>query len=194
MKKGVEVITDPRKAKVLVDPMRRELLRLLAERPMTESGLAEALGLSDPSVGYHLKILSQSGLIRIAREEVEEHGIVQKFYEANALIYLIHDGDMPLEIQRYFTPVRLERARGMIAALSALTGEPGGVRAKDLEGFAKILNSAIARIAPRYSRRWKGDSEEVINRIYQDALVCLLEQPDLLPERVRSLLLHARKT
>jgi DNA-binding transcriptional ArsR family regulator len=193
VKKGVEVIKDTERAKVLVDPMRREILRLLAERPMTENGLAEALGLSDPSVGHHLKILARSGLVRIARKEVEQHGIVQKFYATNSLVYFIDDHGMPLEIVRYFMPVHLERARAMIAALSALNGEFGEVRAEDLEEFARILNSAIVKVAPRYSKQWKGDSEEVANRIYRDALIHLLEKPDVLPEKLRTLFFRARK-
>lgn len=173
--------------------MRREILRLLAERPMTENGLAEALGLSDPSVGHHLKILARSGLVRIARKEVEQHGIVQKFYATNSLVYFIDDHGMPLEIVRYFMPVHLERARAMIAALSALNGEFAEVRAEDLEEFARILNSAIVKVAPRYSKQWKGDSEEVANRIYRDALIHLLEKPDVLPEKLRTLFFRARK-
>jgi DNA-binding transcriptional ArsR family regulator len=194
VRKGVEVIRDPKKARVLVDPMRREVVRLLSERPMTENGLAEALGLSDPSVGHHLKILRRSGLIRIAKREVEEHGIVQKFYETNAIVYVIDDRRMPLEIERYFMPVSIERARAMIAAFSVRKAEIVAIRAKDLEEFAKILNSAIAEIAPRYAKDWEGDREELINRVYREALNYLLKEPNLLPESTRRLLIHVHKS
>lgn len=191
--KGVEVITDPSKAKILVDPMRREVVRLLAERPMTENELAEALGLSDPSVGHHLKILRQSGIIRLARKEVEEHGIVQKFYETKALAYFVDPRGMPLEVERYFMPVSLERARGIVAAASLVTDNPERVSTDELEDFAKILSSAIVQVAPKYCRRWKGDREELIIRLYRDALTRLLEKPDVLPEKVRRLLLKSRQ-
>lgn len=101
---------------------------------------------------------------------------------------------MPLEIQRYFTPPRLERSRGVVAALSAATGKPGQVRAEDLEQFAKILDFSIAQIAPKYSKGWKGDWEAIISSIYRDALIHLLDKPDRLPENLRSLLVQARKT
>jgi DNA-binding transcriptional ArsR family regulator len=188
---GVELIRDPEKAKVMVDPMRREVVRLLAQRAMTENELAEALGLSDPSVGHHLKILGRHGLIRLARKEVEEHGIVQKFYETSALAYVIDPQAMPLEVERYFMPVSLERARGPIAALSIVTGEAKQVSTEELEQFAKIFTSAIVQAASRHSKRWKGDREELIIKIYRDALTHLVGKPGVLPERVRQLLLGA---
>lgn len=193
MRKTVELIKDPKKAKVLVDPMRREVLRLLSERAMTENELAEALGLSDPSVGHHLKILSKSGLIRIARKEVEEHGIVQKFYETTSLVYVVAAQGMPLEIERYFMPVRLERARGVIAALGTYGRESRRINAKDVEEFGKILDSAVLQVASRYSKERNEEREAVINRIYRDALRRLLEKPDLLPERIRDLLTSLKR-
>ena len=193
VKKSAEVITDPEKAKVLVDPMRREMMRLLAERPMTEKELAITLGLSDPSVGYHLRILKESGLIEIARKEVEEHGIVQKFYQTKVLAYFIDGRVMPLEIERYFMPVSLERARGIIATLKIITGGPEQVSTEQLEKFSKILSSTIVRVVPKYSKNWSGDSEELINMIYRDALIYLLDKPDLLPEKVQDLFINAGK-
>jgi DNA-binding transcriptional ArsR family regulator len=190
---GVEVITDPERAKVLVDPMRREMVRLLAQRAMTENELAETLGLSDPSVGHHLKILAQSGFIRVVRKEAEQHGILQKFYETNALAHFIDPRAMPLDVERYFMPVSLERARGIVAALSIITGEPEQVSTEELEQFTKILASAIVDAAPKYLKRWKGDREELIIRIYRDALARLLDKPNMLPEKVRHLLLEAKQ-
>lgn len=176
-----------------MDPMRREMVRLLAQRAMTENELAEALGLSDPSVGHHLKILAQSGFIRVVRKEAERHGILQKFYEPKALAHFVDPRAMPLEVERYFMPVSLERARGIVAALSIITGEPGQVSTEELEQFTKILASAIVEAAPKYLKRWKGDREELIIRIYRDALTRLLDKPNMLPEKVRHLLLKANQ-
>lgn len=188
MNKGVEVITDLETARVLVDPMRREVVRLLAARPMTENRLAEALGLSDPSVGHHLKILSEAGLVRIGRKEVEQHGIVQKFYETTAAVYLIDGRDMPLEIERYFMPVRLERALGILSALSIAGRESRQLSTRDVEDFAKALDSAITDVAHSHSRHRKGEREEIIIGIYRDALMRLLKKPERIPETIRGLL------
>jgi DNA-binding transcriptional ArsR family regulator len=187
--KGVEVITAPEKARVLVDPMRREIVRLLSLHPMTESELAETLGLSDPSVNHHLKIIAGAGLIRVARREVEAHGIVQKFYETMAAIHLVDGKSMPLEIERYFMPVRLERALGVVSALSLTGKEPLQVSTRDVEDFAKALDSSIIEVAQRYPKRVSGDREEIIREIYRDALRHLVKKSSHLPDGIRGLLL-----
>jgi DNA-binding transcriptional ArsR family regulator len=188
VKKGVELVTSLAKAKVLVDPMRREVVRLLAERPMTEKELARALGLSDPTVGFHLKILRRSGLIQIFKKEVEEHGIVQKFYEASALVYLISDSGMPLEIERYFMPLNLERARGVIAALNVKASKPRDISNEELAKFAKVLTSTIVQTASKHQEHRDVDGEKLLAIIYRDALDYLKQKRELLPRNVGILL------
>jgi len=191
--KGVNLIQDARKAKVLVDPMRREMLRLLAYREMAENQLAGTLGLSNAAVGHHLKILRQHGLIRVARRIIEKHGIVQKFYESNALFYLVDSREMPVEIERYLMPMSLERIRGMIAAANVLGSEQKSISSVETERFAKTMDHAILRVAPKYSARSNWDREELIETIYRDALCHLLRRRDLLPERIQTLLGRARR-
>ncbi len=185
--KGVEVIQDTKRAKVLVDPMRREMLRLLSHHDMTENQLADSLGLSNPAIGHHLKILKRAGLIRIARRRIEKHGIVQKFYETNALFYIVNSQQMPLEIERYLMPISLERVRGMVAAASTMAHERITISTIEVETFAKTMNSAILQVAPRYSARSNLDREELIGLIYQEALSALLKKRNLIPEKVQSL-------
>jgi DNA-binding transcriptional ArsR family regulator len=192
-KKSVEVITATDRARVLVDPMRREIVRLLSLRPMTESELAEKLGLSDPSVNHHLKIIAGAQLIRLARKEVEQHGIVQKFYETTASIFLVDGRSMPLEIERYFMPVRLERALGVIATLSLAMKEPLRVSTEEVEDFAKALDSAIIETAHNYPRQKNEDRENIIRKIYRDALMRLRRKTERLPESIRRLLAAGTK-
>jgi predicted transcriptional regulator len=188
MNRGAEVITEAERAKVLIDPMRREMLRLLADKPKTEKQIAEELGLTNPAVGHHLKILKKSRLIRIAKKEVEQHGITQKFYQSSALSYFVSDPAMPLEVERYFTPERLERTRGIIAAVSALTDKQITITTKQLEQFATILTSAVHHAAHTYSKPQRAEREEIITKIYRDAFVRVLRKPDLLDGEVRNLL------
>jgi DNA-binding transcriptional ArsR family regulator len=192
-KKSVEVITAPDKARILVDPMRREIVRLLSLRPMTESELAEKLGLSDPSVNHHLKIIAGAQLIRLARKEVEQHGIVQKFYETTASIFLVDGRSMPLEIERYFMPVRLERALGVIATLSLAMKEPLRVSTEEVEDFAKALDSAIIETAHNYPRQKNEEREDIIRKIYRNALMRLRRNTERLPESIRRLLATGTK-
>jgi DNA-binding transcriptional ArsR family regulator len=191
MRKGIEVIRKPETAKLLVDPMRREMLRLLADHAMTESDLAQALGLSDPAVGHHLGILREAGLIRIARREAEAHGILQKFYEANALVYLVDSAKMPLEIERYFMPASVERARGIVAALNSVSRNFARISGEDLEKLATSLSSAMIELSPKYSKPVKVDRETLVGMIYRDALRHLSARSKNLPGSVRQLLLTA---
>ncbi len=190
-KRSLAVIASPEKAKVLVDPMRREILRLLSGQPMTQNELAQTLGLSNTSVAHHIKLLSDIGLVRVEREEKELHGILQKFYETTSLAYFVDTRKLPLDIQRYFMPTNLERVRGILVALSATTGEPHLVPTRDLEEFAGILASTIAEVAPRYERLKASDREEVIGKVQFEALKRLIAKPELTPEPVRNLLTSA---
>ncbi|HEY4657694.1 MAG TPA: helix-turn-helix domain-containing protein, partial [Candidatus Bathyarchaeia archaeon] len=168
--KLIEIIETPEKAEVLVDPMRREIVRLLAERAMTESELADVLGLSDPSVGYHLVLLRKAGLIRLERKEVEEHGIVTKLYRSTALVTLINDSKLPLRIRRYFMPVNTERVRGAIAALRLAGKNRAVVDSNYVDSLAKWLNDKVIEVARTYRASGEPRRESVLNDLYLAAL------------------------
>ena len=68
-----------------LDPMRRAILGLVRQRPMTQAGLANELGLSAASLNYHIKILR---LVVIAKKEVERHRIMQIFFSATAYLFV----------------------------------------------------------------------------------------------------------
>ena len=182
MKKTIEVIIDPGRAAVLVDPMRREIVRLLAESEKTQNELAKLLGLSDPSVGHHLNLLRERGLVKIVRKEAEEHGILQKFYEATAYLFLIDSRKMPREVERYFMPIALERARSIVAVLRVMSNENNVLTAEELEEFAKIVSSTIIDVAKKFTKPWVGTREELLAKIYRNVLDKLISKPDLLPK------------
>lgn len=168
---AVRIIRDEAVAKLLTDPMRREILRLLADDVLTETELSDILGLSLPSVGYHLKALLRSGLIFVARRELEEHGIVQKFYQTKALVHIIDLDNMPLYIRRYLTPVQLERARGMLAGLSIEKGTRLSLSSDFIEKFASSLAKIVVKAAEKYEGSpASGDPEGIINSVYREAL------------------------
>ena len=66
-------MNDAKIAKILVDPMRRAILDLLRQRPMTQAGLANELGLTGASLNHHIKILRSKKLVTIFKREVERH-------------------------------------------------------------------------------------------------------------------------
>jgi len=68
----------------VAEPRRREILDYLAQGERPVGDLVEKLGMEQPSVSKHLKVLRQVGLVRVRR-----HGR-QMLYQANA------DGIRPL--------------------------------------------------------------------------------------------------
>ena len=62
LRRAVKIVDNP---KILADPVRREILRLLNIKPQTSTQLAERLNLSKSTVGHHLMVLRRMKLIKI---------------------------------------------------------------------------------------------------------------------------------
>ena len=115
--KAVCIIDDVKIAKILVDPMRRAILDLLRQKPMTQAGLANELGLTAASLNHHIKILRSNKLVTIFKREVERHRIMQIFFSSVAYLFIYDLDSLPKNVARYFYPVSLERARALVSLL-----------------------------------------------------------------------------
>ena len=47
----------------IADPVRREIIELLAEQPLTVNAVAEQFDISRPAISKHLKILAECGIV-----------------------------------------------------------------------------------------------------------------------------------
>ena len=74
-------------ARLLSEPTRSEIIRLLAQRPATTSQLAAALARPRGSIGHHLKALEAAGLIRVVRTR-KVRALTEKYYGRVADTYL----------------------------------------------------------------------------------------------------------
>ena len=70
------------KNKLLPDGTKEEILNLVAQEPKTISKLADALGLSAPSVYTHVRDMLKSELLREAAEWEKTHS-AERYYEPN---------------------------------------------------------------------------------------------------------------
>src|SRR5258706_12842961 len=52
----------------LADPTRRRILDLLRERPRLVGELVDLLGMSQPGVSKHLRVLREAGLVRVRQD------------------------------------------------------------------------------------------------------------------------------
>ncbi len=71
--------SSPEQLKALGDELRCTILDLLHDRAATTTHLAEALDRPKGTVGYHLKVLEQAGLIRIVRTR-QVRAMTEKYY------------------------------------------------------------------------------------------------------------------
>lgn len=51
-------------AQALADPIRRDILRMVRERPLSAGAIAGAFPVSRPAVSRHLRVLRAAGLVR----------------------------------------------------------------------------------------------------------------------------------
>lgn len=86
---SLQHIKDPEPFKVLGDPFRLNVLRLLMHRPATLTQLGKTLGVHPAQVRYHLKQLEGAGLVELTETRVVG-GYVEKYYQATARAFLVN--------------------------------------------------------------------------------------------------------
>ena len=179
--KAVYIVDDVKIAKVLVDPMRRAILDLLRQKPMTQAGLANELGLTGPSLNYHMKILRSKKLVTIAKKEIEMHRIMQIFFSSVAYLFVYDLDSLPKNIARYFYPVGLERARAVVSLLtlnkkdSLLSSYHIEQTPEAINGISENLSRFLVNTARSYEKLTVNHADErIIYEIYKKALSSLL--------------------
>jgi DNA-binding transcriptional ArsR family regulator len=61
----------------IADPVRRDIIKLLAEDALTVSSVAEKFEVSRPAISKHLKILEECGIINIKKQGRERFCQIQ---------------------------------------------------------------------------------------------------------------------
>ena len=60
----------------IADPVRREIIDLLAEETLTVNAIAEQFDISRPAISKHLKILNECGLVQTVAKGRERHCVI----------------------------------------------------------------------------------------------------------------------
>jgi len=60
----------------IADPVRRDIIDLLAETPRTINEVAEEFEISRPAISKHIKILKECGLLEMVQRGRERHCII----------------------------------------------------------------------------------------------------------------------
>jgi len=172
--KTVRIIRDLETIELLTDLVRREILRLLAVEPLTQTQLAEKMMLTKPSMSHHLQLLRKAGLIRINRAEVGSHGILEKYYEPTAKLFIEDWEKVPSDLRRYFIHSHMERLRGMLSVFQLIAQERGQnieVSSNEVRELAETTAKHIVIIGERYEKTETDiDRETLLIRIYSETL------------------------
>jgi len=179
--KAVYVVSDLKVAKVLVDPMRRAILDLLRQRPMTQAQLAQELGLTGASLNYHIKKLRSRKLVVVAKKEVEEHSIMQIFFSSIAYLFVYDLDSFPKDIARYFYPLTLERARSVV---SLRMMQEKGYSIEPTPETINALSEHLARLLVKISKTYEQknvtySNEETVYEIYTKTINAFIKQPPM---------------
>ena len=60
----------------IADPIRRDIIDLLAEESMTVNSVADQFDVSRPAISKHLKILTECGIVKTVAKGRERHCII----------------------------------------------------------------------------------------------------------------------
>lgn len=180
--KAVYIVNDVKVAKILVDPMRRAILDLLRQKPMTQAGLANELGLTGASLNHHMKILRSNRLVTIYKREIERHRIMQIFLSSVAYLFVYDLDSLPKNIARYFYPVSLERARAAVSLLSMYSNELSS--AYEIEHTSDAINMISEKLSRHLitsaksheNTTIKHGDERHVYEIYGKAIMNLLKE------------------
>ncbi len=176
--KAVFVVREKKIAQVLVDPMRRTILNLLREKPMTQSQLAEELGLSDPSLNYHMKILQGNKLVILTKKIPEEHGIIQKFFSPAAYLIVYDLDSLPKDVARYFHPISIERARAIVASI--MVKDPKykiSTSPERIDGITEDLSRYLVTLAKPYEKMdMPHGNEKIVYDLYSQVVSLWLKE------------------
>lgn len=160
--------------KALGSPTREEVLALLSERAATITQMAAAMGKPKGSVGYHVKVLEDAGLVRVVRTN-KVRAMTEKYYGRTARTIILgkaheHDPFFMLDA------VRREAAPGDEEALPMFTMRRARITEEQAVAFTeRVLELAEEFLAqPRAGDRVFG----LIAGVYPTALSALDDHAD----------------
>lgn len=138
-------LTEPAQYRALFEETRTEIVFLLLERAATTSALAAVLGKPKGTVGHHLKVLEDAGLVRVVRTK-RVRALEAKYYGRTARVFLFHDVWEAAGAPRRI----LSTAAKEIAAVPADTELP------------HTSNIRYARIPAERAAEWRRRLEELL--------------------------------
>ncbi len=82
--KEIEVISDPKVIKLMMEPTRAAIIKLLSVQEMTVKQMATELGKNPGTILHHIEKLKKVDIVVEVRTQQTSTGIVQRYYRARA--------------------------------------------------------------------------------------------------------------
>lgn len=95
----------------IADPTRREIINLLANKPLNLNSVAGSFDISRPAISKHIKILTQCGLITIKQQGRERY--------CEAKLQKLNEVSQWVEQYRVFWNNKLDALENFLAAETA---------------------------------------------------------------------------
>jgi predicted transcriptional regulator len=169
---AIQIVRDPVKAAVFLQPARMRMLEHLAAEPNSSSGIARLMDLPRQQVNYHLRELEKQGFVEFV-EERRRGNCMERIVRATATTYLVSPealgklGTTPEERRdRFSVAYLISAAARIIRDLASLAPRAAAANkristitmeteirfrnAEDRNAFAEELASTMARLAARY--------------------------------------------
>lgn len=160
----VDVIEDPARAAVALDPIRRRILAELSA-PASAAALAPRVGLTRQKINYHLRILEQHDLVQPA-EQRQWGGLTERMMVASAASYVVSPAALgPIAADPRRTADRLS-ASYLVALAARIVGEVGalwaGARKADKRLATLSIDAVIRFKSPADRAAFTGDLTSVV--------------------------------
>ena len=137
-------LDDPSQYRALFEPTRQQIVSLLLERAATTSELADVLGRPKGTVGHHLKVLAEAGLVQVVRTE-RVRALEAKYYGRTARVFIYHREHEAIG----------QEARLLSATLAALGRVPD-------DAPVMTANQRYARIPAERAGEWQHRMQDLL--------------------------------
>jgi DNA-binding transcriptional ArsR family regulator len=139
----VLVVRETQQLRALADALRAKIVLLIRERAASITQLAEALSMPKGTVGHHVKVLEQAGLVRVVRTR-KVRALTEKYYGRVARLFVLRSDE----------PLPEELAGGSLSALMLRQAADELLTARPVEDQAALLHARLrAEDARRFQRR-----------------------------------------
>lgn len=144
----VLVVREPHQLRALGDELRARIVLLVRPRAASITELAEALALPKGTVGHHVKVLENAGLIRVVRTR-KVRALTEKYYGRVAKLFVLQSNDsLPEELAGgALAALMLRQAADELIASRPETDESALLHAKlrpeDVRRFQRRLGRLI---------------------------------------------------